>query len=330
MMLGRMLILVAGLFAPIAASAQDLTAFDGRTITFMVGSDPGGGYDTTARLVAEHLEKTLSGSSVVISNEGRMGGLVALNRLSATTRSTPVIMMFNTGFLLSQLLEDPLLRADFGQLDYIGKVTSEARYIVVAASTGITDWEGLAAHEGELLMPSQSPNSAGYVQARLFGDAFGIDINPLPGFSGSEGRAAIAKGELQLDLTSENNVERLIKGGAAAAVLRFGPAMLEEFAGVRDAASVVETDEQRDVVRTIAGLTMLGRIIVASPGMTDEDLATIRLAFDTAMNDPEFRAAAVEQGLAVDPLGGEETKILILEVISTEGPIQALLRNIQD
>ena len=42
--------------------------FAGRTITYIVCTGPGGGYDSYARLIARHLERHLDGARVVVRN----------------------------------------------------------------------------------------------------------------------------------------------------------------------------------------------------------------------------------------------------------------------
>jgi len=46
------------------AGAQDF--YKGKTISFIIGSAPGGGYDTYSRLVAAHIGKHLPGNPAVV------------------------------------------------------------------------------------------------------------------------------------------------------------------------------------------------------------------------------------------------------------------------
>lgn len=318
--------LVALILSALPLTAQDLNRFDGRTITFMVGSDTGGGYDTIARLVAKHMETTLPGSTIVVANEPRSSGLVALNRLYADDRDTPTVMMFNTGLLLQQVSGEERLRADFSKFDYVGKVTSEARYLVASTVSGITSWEDLVAYDGALLMPASSISSSGHVQAQMLAHVFELDLSPVTGFSGSEGRAALLKGEMQLDIASENSVRKLAKNNGAVPFLRFGPGSNVDFQALPEAASVAGNDAQSAVVDTIVGMTMLGRVILANPSMNADDLAAIRAGFDAAMESAAFLAEAEEMEIAVDPLGGEGTKALVLQVLGDGDTIGDILK----
>ena len=63
-----------------AAAAQDLLSFKGKTITMLIGDDPGGGTDVAGRLIALYLHKYLPGEpGVVVQNMVGAGGMAAMN-----------------------------------------------------------------------------------------------------------------------------------------------------------------------------------------------------------------------------------------------------------
>src|SRR5205809_4015142 len=79
--------------------------FTGKTITFIVGSGVGGGYDLQARLAARHLGRHIAGHPVVIvQNMPAAGGLAATNYLSSTApQDGTVIALVQRGMLLAKL-----------------------------------------------------------------------------------------------------------------------------------------------------------------------------------------------------------------------------------
>ena len=98
------LILLAGLTLAAPASAEDAASFyKGKTVHFIVGYSPGGGYDTYARLLAPYFEKA-TGATVVVENKPGAGGITALNQLVRGAADGLSFQMLNgEAAILSQL-----------------------------------------------------------------------------------------------------------------------------------------------------------------------------------------------------------------------------------
>src|SRR5688500_12438956 len=67
----------------IAAAAHSYAAapyYAGKTITIVVGDKPGGGYDSTARLLARHLPKHIPGNpTIIVQNMPGANSIIAAN-----------------------------------------------------------------------------------------------------------------------------------------------------------------------------------------------------------------------------------------------------------
>src|ERR687884_535736 len=84
-LVGAVLLSVATAHTP--AAAQDGTAqfYKGKQVTILVGSSPGGGYDTYSRLIARHMGRHIPGNpNMVVSNMPGAGGNLVANRIFAT------------------------------------------------------------------------------------------------------------------------------------------------------------------------------------------------------------------------------------------------------
>src|SRR3954471_1337505 len=78
--------LAVGLAAATSAAAQDAVEafYRGKTVTVVIGSNIGGGYDAYGRLVARHIGKYIPGRPTVVpSNMGDAGGNTASNYIYA-------------------------------------------------------------------------------------------------------------------------------------------------------------------------------------------------------------------------------------------------------
>ena len=64
-----------------ASRAADF--YDGKTLRFVVGSAPGGGYDTYTRMIARHISRHIPGHpATVVENMEGAGGLIAANYIA--------------------------------------------------------------------------------------------------------------------------------------------------------------------------------------------------------------------------------------------------------
>lgn len=86
------------------AHAQDAAEdyYEGKTITIVVGFNPGGGYDEYARMIAPELEKRI-GATVVVENQPGGGGLLALNRLAQSGNDRTMMLASAESAALAQL-----------------------------------------------------------------------------------------------------------------------------------------------------------------------------------------------------------------------------------
>src|SRR5215207_706438 len=124
---GFVMAVMLGLTAPASsAAAQDSEQafFSGKTVRFVVGFGPGGGYDTYARLLAPYLSKTL-GATVIVENRPGAGGLVALNGVYIAPADGLTMMIVNgTAAVFSQLTDLQGARYDLDKIGYIATLSA--------------------------------------------------------------------------------------------------------------------------------------------------------------------------------------------------------------
>ncbi len=272
----------------------------GKVITYIVGAESGGGYDRYARLIAPFLQKHLPGSRVVVVNRPAGGGVVALNELYAATPDGLTIMAINSGLLLSQIARRDGIEFDLSKVGWLGKAGAEARIVLMQEKTGIRSIDDLQADGRTKIFVTSGFGSASYIQTKLFGDAFKVNMKVLPGFGGNEAEAALMKGEIDGILTSESNAPSVIASGTARAILKFGEAMIVEFRTLPDGMMVAKTADQKLVAEKIAAMNNLGRLTLTAPDTSPEVLEMLRDAYTQALADPDFITEAARQGLPID------------------------------
>jgi hypothetical protein len=89
-----------------------------------------------------------------------------------------------------------------------------------------------------------------------------------------------------------------------------------------DVPTVFEIMERRkapDVTRRLASVLMspdlIGRPLIAPPGIPADRITTLRDALVKALNDPEFIAEAQKRGWEVEPVSGQELESIAKKVV---------------
>src|SRR5438270_7345036 len=117
-----LLIALLLLVLPTGAGADGV--YKGKTITFIIGSEVGGGYDAYSRLLANHIGAHLDGAPrVTPQNMPGAGSIRAANYLyNAARRDGTVIGMLDEAIALDRILGTPELKAEPAKFTWIGRL----------------------------------------------------------------------------------------------------------------------------------------------------------------------------------------------------------------
>ena len=124
------------LFGAGQASADDAAVaafYKGKSITILVGSSAGGGYDTYARLIARHMTKHMPGApTVIVSNMPGAGSNVAANYIyNAAAKDGTMIGALYGGSPLEPLIGTTPVQHDPSKSPFLGSANNDV-YVCVA------------------------------------------------------------------------------------------------------------------------------------------------------------------------------------------------------
>ena len=134
---GRIAVIWAlgALALPGAAKAADEAAFfKGKTITYIVATTSGGGYDFYARLVTRHMKRFMPATTFTVVNRPGAGHVVGANLIYAAKPNGLTIGTFNTGLIYAQLVGRKGIRFDLREMSWIGKAASDPRVVVTGTN----------------------------------------------------------------------------------------------------------------------------------------------------------------------------------------------------
>ncbi len=319
-----------------SALAQSIEEFyRGKTISMVVSSSPGGGYDALSRVVARYLGKHIPGNpSVVVRNMPGAGGIVAtsfINKIAPRDGLTIGGVQNNTPF-------EPLFgtkEADYDptKMTWLGTPSVETGLLIVWHTSPIQTLTD--AFKMEMTAGASGANSTPSFYARLLNELLGTKIKVIAGFPGqNEAYLAMERGELDsygvtfwssLTSTKPNWLpEKKIR-----ILVQYGPEKETDLPDVPFAPDLIKNEADRLLMEAAYAPLAAGRPFVAPPGLPPERTAALRKAMMDTFKDPEFLAEAAKQQLQVDkPRSGEQIQAQIQRVYEMPASVAERLRKI--
>ncbi|MEE8438743.1 MAG: tripartite tricarboxylate transporter substrate-binding protein [Micropepsaceae bacterium] len=288
------------------ASAQDNAEdfFDGRTITYIVSSEPGGGYDTYGRLIARHMQKYLPVRRIVVRNVTGAGNIIGANTIFVSRPDGLTFGTFNTGLIYGQLLGLQGIRFDLTEMSWIGKMAEEGRTMVLATNSGFDDIQDLIDSPETIRLASASLGTANHTEILILRAALGLNIRLIPGISGGEFELSMMRGEVAGALNATSSREEFVARGAGKYVLSVTGEEARAL-GVPQARELVTDPRFMPLLALTETVAVLGRLTAGPPDIPANRLALIRDAYMNVAADPEFLEQAAALNIPIQPSRGD-------------------------
>ena len=326
-MLKRVLALIAGvaLLWSVPGYAADTGYFRGKTITYIVSTGPGGGYDSYGRLIARYLPKYLPGVRTVVRNVPGAGHIVGANTIYAAKPDGLTIGMFNTGLIYDQLLKRDGVLFDLTKFSWIGKAADDTRVLMLSRSSGFKNVGDFIKAKGPIKFAAAGVGSAAYNDTKILADALHLNVQIVPGFTGNEGEMSMLRNEVVAEVGTAESMADFVKQGHGffALAISGDPSALP---GVPRAAQYVKDEHGRRLLALINALSEIGRLTAGPPGIPANVLNEERQAYDAVMKDPQFLAEAKKLNLDIHPASGAQVGAAIRAALNQPPETVAALK----
>ncbi len=304
-----------------AAGQSGTDFYKGKTVTYIVATSPGGGYDAYGRLVADFMQKYLPGSTFVVRNMPGAGHIIGANAIYNAKPDGLTIGTFNTGLIYNQLIDRKGIKFDLTQMSWIGKAASDPRVIVVDARSPIKSFKDLQESKQTVNFATSGIGSASFVETKILSDALKLPIKIVAGYSGSEDMMAMRRGEIIGIIGSRSSFEDFVKNGYGRFIAQIGGKDKD----VPQLSSLVTDPEAKSMIALIQSQGEISRLTAGPPGIPADRLEALRTAYRQALNDKELQARAEKLGRPVDPAFGEEVEKMVKEALNQSPKMVALL-----
>ena len=310
--------------------------YEGKAIRIIVGTSPGGGYDTYTRLIARHFSKYIPGNpTIIVDNMPGAGGLVSANHLFKVAKPDGLtIGHFVGGQFLQQLLGKPGIEFDALKFEYVGVPAQDNFVFGIAKTTGITGVEQWLVSKTVVKFGAIAAGDGTYDTAKVAEVALGLPIQVVSGYKGTAPiRLAFNSGEVGGLSNSwqsfRSTWRKELETGEVLMVLQLSAKPHPDLPKVPLAMNLAKTDEARKLIQAVAqahGAAV--RPYVLPPGTPKDRVEIMRKAFMEAVKDPELLNEAGKANLEINPGSGEELERNVKELLRLDPPVVARLKEI--
>lgn len=283
--------------------------FEGKTVTYIIATNPGGNYDAYGRLIGRHLEKKLGADKVIFKNLPGAGHIIGANELYVAKPDGYTIGTFNTGLIYAQILQREGIRFDLNKFRWVGKASADPRVMVLGNNSGLKSFEDLAAATETMRFAASGIGSASFTETKMLADGLDLNIEMIPGYQGNEGEMAMLRGEVVGQVGSLSSLQPFIDAGNGFLALSIGAGSGPE------AMDYAKTDKAKSIISLINALSSLGRLTAAPPDTPAEVVEELRDAYMAVMTDPDFLAEAEKLGLPIEPARGDVVEGMVKDAL---------------
>jgi tripartite-type tricarboxylate transporter receptor subunit TctC len=322
---------VAGMMTGAAGLAQaDPIAdfYKGKRIQVIVGSGPGGGYDTYARMMGRHMGQYIPGKpNFLVKNMVGAGSIVAANFVyTVAPQNGTVIAGLQRNAPIVQIMGQKGPKFEAVKFHWLGSFNNEVGIIAVAKSTGITSLKQL--YDKAAVFGSTGPNDTEFYPA-LLSNTLGTQVKLIKGYpSTPQVHLAMERGEVdaisqswasfsvQSQLYKDGKINLLaqvsLKG--LPELDKMGVPLIQTFVTKDRLRPGYTMDEVDTIYRLLLATKTMGRPYALGPGVPKDRVAVLRAAFDKTASDKGFLAEANKLGRDISLVTGQEIQDIVVKM----------------
>ena len=309
---------VAGVgLAASAAVRGQAECINGGAVRWVVPHAVGGGFDRYSRLIEPYLEQRI-GAAIRVDNVPGAGGIRGLNALSESRPDGRTIGIVNVpAYLIADLTEgfdfDPVegltLLASISRLGHVWVTSPEFNL------RSLDDFLEAGRSQG-LVFACSSHSSLGFLAPAIAGDAMGLKIQFVSGYTGTgEMIMALMRGEVDaLSLSLGVATGRIQAGDLHPLLVTTSEAAevdpifegLPQLFGESGLTSSLSKSAAADT-EALVQLMRVGRVIAAPPGLDESLFRCMSEAVCETLSDPELIRASRERLSPIQAVCAAET-----------------------
>lgn len=313
---------------PIAgtASADGVKDFyKGRSITMLIGSGAGGGYDTYSRVLGRHMGRHIPGNPHIVPQNMPGGASIkAANYMYnvAPKNGTVFAAVFNS-LPLAPIVGKKGPKFDITKFAWVGSIGKLQNICATWHTSKARTFSDTKARQTVVAATGATGNAAIY--PALLNQSLGTKFKVVLGYKASGARLAVTRGEADgicgmayQTLLASNPA--WFSGKKLNILAQIGLKPHPALKGVPMVMDMIKSRSERDLLTFLMIPQEMGRPYAAAPGLPHARIAALRAAFAATMTDPKFLKDAKRTRLVVDPIGHQEMSALVTRLAAMPKP----------
>jgi len=309
--------LAAAFFLSSHSSFAQVPFYQGKTITVLATTAPGGTGDLRVKSLVPFLRKYIPGNpTMIIEYMDGGGGRKGANYLFRNAKPDGLTIGATSGSIVAlQLMRESGVMYDIDKFIHLGSPESTTHYtIYTRRDLGLGNIEKLRAASG-LRIGAQSVGHVSYIAGRMFAYFFGLkDPKFIAGYTAPEVDAALMRGELDGRANNAASVLRRNPEWFDKGVMDFH-AILEVPKGAKhsklghlpDIEAFAKTAREKKLIAMWRFFRIVGSPYMLPPGTPKDRVDILQESMRKALKDPEFHREFLKLvGDEAEPLMPEE------------------------
>jgi tripartite-type tricarboxylate transporter receptor subunit TctC len=333
-MKARTSVTIIGLLLPftlISSAAIGADFYQGKTIRFIVGFAPGGGYDAYTRTIARYINRHIPGNpSTVVENMDGAGSVIAANHLyHKAEKNGLTVGIWNSQNVFNHMMGDTSVRFDGRKFGWIGSPSKDSVACAIMGFAGPKTFDEILKSTKPIRMGGTREGNTTQLPAMLNQWA-GAKFEIIPGFTGTSTiRLAMRSREVDGACWTWDSMRATARAMLDAKgdekMIPFIIADRWEDTEVKELPLFREVIKDKDnlhAFNTWNAANEFARPFSLPPGSPPEALSILRKAFKATMEDKDYIADANKSKLTVDYISGEQVEQYVQQIYSVSAEVK--------
>ncbi len=308
-----------------SATAFGVEFYKGKTIRFVVGAAPGGGYDTYTRTIARNIGKYIPGNPTpIVQNMTGAGMLIAAHYIYKRAKPNGLTVgVWNSAWVVKQALGESKVKFKGDKFGWIGAPVKGLPSCAIMGFTGLKTLKDVLNSKKPLKMGAV-PGGTMEDLPRLLNLTLGTNFDIIPGYTGS-GPVRLSMQRREVDgacwswesmrVTARSMLDA--KGDdKLIPFLTHGDSQDPEVKDIPRLTDAIKGEANLAVLNAWLAQYQFQRPLMLPPGTPKARLNTLRKAFKATLEDPQFLKQAKKSKLIINYVSGEEIDRLVDQILA--------------